>query len=116
MYPMIYIPILSSLQVPRGPSDFSLFPLGTQTSLVLFIFEIISLGNQIRLAPFHLACLLVLITITLLFFFFLDQIWYSGLLIHLVVVGVEDLACWIFLIFFLGPHLALVRLVSFLMT
>jgi hypothetical protein len=69
------------------------------------LFGPFSFGLLVGIDHYHLSILL-----------FLDQIWCSGLLIHLVVVGVEDLACWIFLIFFLGPHLALVRLVSFLMT
>jgi hypothetical protein len=112
MCPMIYILTLSNLQIPQRPLDFSR-PLGTQTLLVLFMLEIMSLGTQICFTLFPLlACLLDLMAITFLFFFFY-QIWCCLLFIHLVCVGVGDLACWILLLVFLCLHLALVRLISF---
>jgi hypothetical protein len=50
--------------------------------------------------------------------FLLDQIWCSGLFVHLVDVGVGDFACWLLLEILLllvpGLCLTLVRLVAFL--
>jgi hypothetical protein len=48
--------------------------------------------------------------------FLLDQIWCSGLFIHLADVGVGDFACWLLLELLLIPGLclALERLVAFL--
>jgi hypothetical protein len=46
--------------------------------------------------------------------FHLDQIWCSSLFVHLVDVGVGDFSCWLFLLFLPSLHLALVRLVAFL--
>jgi hypothetical protein len=46
--------------------------------------------------------------------FLLNQIWCSGLFVHLVDVGVGDLACWLFILFLPSLRLVLVRLVAFL--
>jgi hypothetical protein len=46
----------------------------------------------------------------------LDQIRCSRIFIHIVNVGVGDLACWLFLLISPSLHLALVRHVSFLVT
>ena len=86
-------------QVPKFPAVLRTphFPLGIQTFLVLFMVEIISFSTQMRLAPFPLlACLLALMTITFLFFFFL---WCSHLFVHLFYLGVKNFACWLFLLF-----------------
>jgi hypothetical protein len=81
--------------------------------------EIISFGTQMRLAHFPLlACFLALIAITFPFFFFFYQVWCSSLFIHLADVGVGDFACWLLLelllLFIPSHHLALERLVTFL--
>jgi hypothetical protein len=71
-----------------------------------------------HLAPFSLlACLLALIAITFPFFFFLIK-YGVATFFHLVDVGVGDFVCWLLLelLLLLIPslHLALVRLVAFL--
>jgi hypothetical protein len=64
------------------------------------MFEMISLGTHMRLAPFPLlACLLDLMAITFPFFFLLIK-YGVATFVHLVGVGVGDLACWLFLLFF----------------
>jgi hypothetical protein len=105
MHPMISI---QNFQVSKSLEVLwtSHFPLETQTFLVLFMVEIISLGNQMHLPPFPLlACLLALMAIMC-----------SCLFVHLVDVGVVDLACWYFLLISPGLRLALVRLVAFLVS
>jgi hypothetical protein len=54
--------------------------------------------------PFHLS-------IFLLF----DQVRCSGLLVHIVGIGVGDISCWLFLLISSGIRLALVRLMPFFM-
>ena len=68
-----------------------------------------------RLAPM-LACLFTLIYLVI---FLLQEIRCGGLFVHLVGVGVGELACFLFVFLFLlssSPiiHLALIRLVAFL--
>jgi hypothetical protein len=60
----------------------------------------------VSLDCYHLSILLLL----------LDQIWCSGLFVHLADVGVGDFVCWLELLLLLIPglRLALVRLVAFL--
>jgi hypothetical protein len=115
MHPMIYIQIC---QISKSPEVIrtSHFPLGTQTFLMLFMVDIISFITQMHLTPFPLlACLLALMYITFSFFFFLIKYGVPPF-IYLVDVGFGDLACCLFLLFSPGLCLALVRLMSFLMT
>jgi hypothetical protein len=73
MYPMIYIPFLPSLQISQSPSDFSL-PSWDPNILCALHVEMMSFGTQIHLDHFPLlACLLTLMAITSLFFFFLTR-------------------------------------------
>jgi hypothetical protein len=101
MHPMIFIPNLLSLQIPRSPSDFSL-PYW-DPNLLSFV------GLLVGLDCYHLFIL-----------FLFDQVWYSNLFIHLVDVGVGDFACWLLLELLLllipGLCLALERLVAFFVT
>jgi hypothetical protein len=118
MHPMIYIPILPSLQILRGPSDF-LLPSWDPNLLGAFhgldnllwhldVFGPLSfVGLLVGLDCYHLSIL-----------FLFDQIWCSGHFVHLIDVGVGDFACLrlLELLLFLIPglRLVLVRLLSFL--
>jgi hypothetical protein len=66
--------------------------------------------------PLSIVSLLVALDGYHLYILLLDQIWCSYLFIDLVGVGVGDLACWLFLLYSPGLHLALIRLVSSFMT
>jgi hypothetical protein len=93
MHPMIYIPILPSLQILRGPSDF-LLPSWDPNLLGAFhgldnllwhldVFGPLSfVGLLVGLDCYHLSIL-----------FLFDQIWCSGHFVHLIDVGVGDFAC-----------------------
>jgi hypothetical protein len=97
MHPTIYILIC---QVSKFPEvlQASHFPLGTQTFLVLFMFEIISFGTRMHLTLFPLlACLLALMAITFMFFFLIKYGVAAFLFTLIVDVVVGDLACWLFL-------------------
>ena len=114
---MKYTHTLPSLQIPRSPSDFSL-PFRDPNFLGALL-----VGNDflwhpnafgpivgllVHLDGHHLVILLVL-----------QEIRCGGLLVHLVGVGVGELACLLFVFLFLlfsSPilHLALIELVAFL--
>jgi hypothetical protein len=92
MHPMIYIPILSSLQIPRSPLDFSL-PSWDPNLLGAFHGRNNFLWHPDAFGPFSFVGLLVgLDCYHLSILFLLDQIWCSSLFIHLVDVGVGDFA------------------------
>jgi hypothetical protein len=46
----------------------------------------------------------------------LDEVWRSHLFVHLIYVGVVDLACYLFLLISLDLRLALLIVLAFLMT
>jgi hypothetical protein len=112
MHPMIYIPILPSLQIPRSPSDSSL-PSWDPNLLGAFHGWDNLLWHLDAFGPLSFVDLLVgLDCYHLSILFLLDQIWCSGFFVHLVDVGVGDFTCWLLLI--PGLHLTLVILVAFL--
>jgi hypothetical protein len=95
MHPLICTQTLPSLQNSQGPLDLSV-SFRIQTFLMLFIIEITFFFTQTYLGPLVFACLFTLMDTTLSFFSF-SHVWCSDYLVHLVGVGVGELACFLFI-------------------
>jgi hypothetical protein len=92
MYPMLYIPILPSLQIPRRPSDFSLSSWDPNL-LSAFHGRNNFLWQPDAFGPFSFVGLLAsLDCYNLSIIFPFDQVWCINIFIHLVDVGVGDFA------------------------
>ena len=115
MHPMKCTHTLTSLQIPRSSLDFSL---PSRDPNLLGAFHV---GNDFLWHPkafdpivgllVHLDCHHLVI------FLLLQKIWCGGLFVHLVGVGVGELACLLLLFLLCSSpilHLALIGLVTFL--
>ena len=114
---MKYTHTLLSLQIPRSPSDFSL-PFQDPNLLGALHIE-----NDLLLHPNAFGPIFGLVVHLdghhLVIFLLLQEIRCGGLFVHLVGVGVEELACFLSVFLFIfssSPilHLALIGLVAFL--
>ena len=106
---------LPRLQIPRGPTDF-LLPFQDPNLL-----GVLHVGNDLLWHPNAFGPIVGLLVHLdghhLVIFFLLQEIRCGCLLVHLVGVGVGELACLLFLfLLFSSPilHLALIGLVTFL--
>ena len=105
MHPMKYIHTLPSLQIPRRPSDLSL-PFWDPNFL-----GALHVGNNLlwhsnAFGPIVVGLLIHLDSYHLVIFILLQEIRCGVLLVHLVGVGVGELACLLFVFLFLLflPH------------
>ena len=108
-------PTLPSLQIPRGPTDFSL-PFRDPNLL-----GALHVGNDFLWHPKAFDPIVGLLVHLgghhLVIFLLLQEIRCGGLLVHLVGIGVGELACLLFLLLLCSSpilHLALIGLVTFL--
>ena len=115
MHPMKCTHTLPSLQIPRSPSDFSL-PLQDPNLIGALHVRNDLLWYPNVFGPF-VGLLFHLDGHHLVIFVLLQEIRCGGLLVHLVGVGVGELACLLFLLLLCSSpilHLALIGLATFL--